>query len=94
MIHKAFYICLLPLLLNGCVGTVISGHTGHLSEDYPDIRSVPGREEAQQSRGVHEGNEKKASEADFKKLEEERAKLKARNEALRGEVLQQSANES
>lgn len=65
---------------------MISGNTGCLSEDYPDIRSVPGREEASKSRGLHEGSEKKASAADFEKLEQDRATLKARNEALREEA--------
>ena len=62
---------------------MISGHTGHLSDDYPDIRSVPSRQEASQSRGVHEGDEKKASATDFKKLEQDRTDLQVRNESLR-----------
>lgn len=74
----------LPLFLSGCtIGSIISGHTGRLSEDYPDIRSVPSRQEAIQSRGIHEGDEKEASVADFKKLEQDRTDLQVRNESLR-----------
>ncbi|MBX9787169.1 MAG: hypothetical protein K2Y08_07515 [Alphaproteobacteria bacterium] len=75
---------LLPLFLSGCtIGSIISGHTGHLSEEYPDIRSVPSRQEATQSRGIHEGDEKKASATDFKNLEQDRRDLQVRNESLR-----------
>ena len=74
----------LPFFLSGCtIGSMISGHTGRLGEDYPDIRSVPSRQEASQSRGIHEGDEKKASAADFKKLEQDRRDLQVRNESLR-----------
>ncbi|MDZ4323003.1 MAG: hypothetical protein U1A05_02810 [Alphaproteobacteria bacterium] len=74
----------LSLFLSGCtIGSMISGHTGHLSDDYPDIRSVPSRQAATQSRDVHEGDEKEASAADFKKLEQDRTDLQVRNESLR-----------
>lgn len=87
MTHKLLYFCL-PLLLTGCVGSLISGHTGQLDECYPDIRCVPPREEAEKSRGKHVGDEKEASAADFEKLEQDRAKLKDRNEALRAGAFQ------
>lgn len=77
-------LIVLPCLLSGCtIGSMISGHTGHLSEDYPDIRSVPEREEAEMSRGTHEGDEKVASAIDFEKLEQDRLDLQLRNESLR-----------
>jgi hypothetical protein len=84
MNKNALSFIALPLFLSGCtIGSMISGHTGHLSEDYPDIRSVPSRQEACQSRGIHEGDEKKASATDFKKLEQDRTDLQVRNESLR-----------
>lgn len=73
----------LPFLLSGCVGTMISGKTGHLGDDYPDIRSVPGRPEATKPRGTHEGDEKTCRSAEFTKLEQDREQIKARNQALR-----------
>ena len=77
-------LIMFPLFLSGCtIGSMISGHTGHLGDEYPDIRSVPNRQEASRSRGVHEGDEKKASAADFKKLEQDRTDLQVRNESLR-----------
>jgi hypothetical protein len=84
MNKKSLSFIALPLFLSGCtIGSMISGHTGNLSEDYPDIRSVPSRQKATQSRGVHEGDEKKASATDFKKLEQDRTDLQVRNESLR-----------
>lgn len=71
------------LLLTGCVGSLISNKTGYLNEEYPDIRSVPERMEANKSRGLHEGDEKKSRAADFKKLEQDREQTKARDQALR-----------
>jgi len=82
MRKNIFYI-LCPLLLSGCVASWISGDTGYLSEDYPDIRTVPERPAACAPRGLHEGDEKLARASDFKKLEEDREQVKARNEALR-----------
>ena len=90
MTYRALSCLFLSLLLTGCVGTVISGNTGNLDQDYPDIRSVPGREEATESRGIHEGDEKEASELDYEKLDQDREALKARNEALRKEAFSES----
>lgn len=91
MNNNALILIMLPLFLSGCtIGSMISGHTGHLSEDYPDIRSVPSRQEASQSRGIHEGNEKEASAADFKELEQERTDLQVRNESLRENAFSKS----
>lgn len=81
--NKNIIYILCPVFLSGCVGSWISGHTGYLSEEYPDIRTVPERAAACASRGFHEGDEKAARAADFKKLEEDREKMKARSEALR-----------
>ena len=72
-----------PLLLSGCVGSMIAGKTGHLADDYPDIRNVPGRPEATLPRGTHEGDEKTCRSAEFTKLEQDREQIKARNQALR-----------
>lgn len=92
MNQKLFYL-MIPLLLTGCVGTWISGNTGYLDETYPDIRTVPEREEASKSRGLHTGNEKTSRAKDFKKLEQDRAKIKARDEALREEFFPEARNE-
>ena len=80
---KPFFYLIPPLLLTGCIGAWISGNTGYLGEGYPDIRTVPERKEAIAPRGLHEKEEKTSRAADFKKLEEEREKINARNEALR-----------
>ena len=72
-----------PLFLTGCVGSWISGHTGYIHEDYPDIRTVPEREIASVDRGLHEEGEKASRTTDFKSLEEAREKIKARDQALR-----------
>jgi len=77
-------LCLIiPLFLTGCVGTLISGHTEHLGEEFPDIRAVPERAEACKSHGLHKGVEKTARTNDFKRLEQIREQVKARNQALR-----------
>jgi len=57
--------------------------SGYTREDYPDIRTVPERAEALKPRGQHEGEEAASRAAEFKRLQEDREKLKARNEALR-----------
>lgn len=82
MSKNIIYI-LCPVFLSGCVGSWISGNTGYLSEEYPDIRTVPERPAASAPRGLHEGDEKVARAADFKQLEKDREQVKARNEALR-----------
>ena len=73
----------MPLLLTGCIGSLISGNQGYLNEGYPDIRNVPERAEASKPRGLHEGDEKKSRAADFKKLEQSLEQIKARDDALR-----------
>ena len=73
----------MPLLLTGCIGSLIGGHTEYLREDYPNILTVPEREEAIKPRGLHKGNEKKSRAGDFKQLEQTREQIKARDEALR-----------
>lgn len=80
---KQLISLVLPLLLTGCIGSWISGKTGYLKEEYPDIRSVPERAEATCSRGLHEGKEETCRQGDFKSLEQEREKIKARDQAIR-----------
>lgn len=81
--YKNILYLIAPLFLTGCVGSLISGHTERLSDKFPDIREVPGREEATKSYGLHKGAEKTTREADFKKLEQDREEVNARNQALR-----------
>jgi hypothetical protein len=71
------------LLLTGCIGSMISGDTGYMCEEFPDIRTVPERVKACEPRGTHKGVEKECRSTDFKKLEEDREKIKARDQALR-----------
>lgn len=82
MKHKIIYLSPL-LLLTGCIGSIISGDTGYLCEEYPTFDKFPSRCEATKSRGTHKGDEKQSRAADFKQLEEDREKIKARDQALR-----------
>lgn len=61
-----------------------------MGEEYPDIRSVPEREEALASRCIHEINEERERRVDFKRLEQYREKITARDEALRERLFPQS----
>lgn len=72
----------LPFILSGCIGCWIGGHTNRFGDEFPDIRKVPERAEATASRGTHGGNEQVERAADFKELESDREKIKARVEAL------------
>lgn len=72
-----------PLLLSGCIGSLISGNTGYLEEDYPDIRAVPERKEATTPRGLHTGEEKASRATEMKNLKQDREKIIARDQALR-----------
>lgn len=72
-----------PLLLSGCIGSLISGNTGYLEQDYPDIRTVPERKEATVSRGLHKGQEASSRAAELKSLKQDREKIRARDQALR-----------
>lgn len=80
---KILLLLVLPLSLTGCIGTLISGNTGYLGEDYPDIRTVPEREVANVTRGCHEGAETASRATEFQKLEQDREKIVARDQALR-----------
>ncbi len=81
---KQKIIYLLPLfLLSGCIGSIISGDTGYICEEFPDIRTVPERSKACAPRGTHKGEEKQSRCTDFKKLEQDREQIKARDQALR-----------
>ena len=73
----------MPLFLTGCIGSFLSGRTEYLHEGYPNILTVPEREEASRPRGFHVGDERKSRAAEFKKLEQAREEIKARDEALR-----------
>ncbi len=72
---------------------MISGHTEYLKEGYPNILSVPEREEASQSRYEGGRDEKKSRAADFDELEKTREKIKVRDEALREGRFPVSQNE-
>lgn len=82
MIKKLFYLTL-PLSLTGCVGSLVSGQTEYMGEGYPDIRSVPEREEACQTRGAHETDECTSRAVELEKLQTDWEQLNARNQALR-----------
>jgi hypothetical protein len=76
-------LLLLPLFsLTGCIGGLFL-ETNYGRDEYPDIRTVPEREEALKPRGQHEGEEAESRSAEFQRLQEDREKIKARNEALR-----------
>lgn len=87
---KILLLLVLPLFLTGCIGTLISGNTGYLGEDYPDIRTVPEREAANVTRGCHKGAEAVSRATEFKKLEQDREKIMARDQALREKAFQTS----
>jgi hypothetical protein len=81
---KILLLLTLPLSLSGCtIGALISGNTGYLEENYPDIRTVPEKAEASASRGCHGGEEIVSRAAEFKQLEQDREKIMARDQALR-----------
>jgi len=81
---KILLLLTLPLSLSGCIiGSLVSGDTCYLGEDYPDIRTVPERAEAKAPRGCHKGSEAISRATEFKKLEQDREKIMARDEALR-----------
>jgi len=82
MNQKILYL-ISPLFLTGCIGSLIGGYTERLCDEYPDIRTVPEREEASAPRGLHEGEEKASREIEFKNLEQAREQIKARDQALR-----------
>ena len=81
--NKNYLYIMIPLFLSGCIGSLIGGHTEYLKEGYPNILTVPEREEANQPRGLHEGEEKQSRAAEFKELEKAREAIKVRDEALR-----------
>jgi hypothetical protein len=82
MIQKLIYISI-PLLLTGCVGSFFTGQSEYFGEGYPDIRTVPGREEALAPRGLHEGEEAASRAGDVKRLAQDWEKINARDKALR-----------
>ena len=82
MTQKLLYLCI-PFFLTGCVGAIITGQTEYMGEGYPDIRTVPERCEALEPRGLHQGDENCSRAVDLEKLEQDWAKIKARDAALR-----------
>jgi hypothetical protein len=62
---------------------MVTGQDEYLDACYPDIRTVPSREESLCSRGCHETEEKAARASDFKKLSQDWEKINARDKALR-----------
>lgn len=85
MSQKLLSFCI-PLLLTGCVGSIITGQTAYFGEEYPDVRTVPEREDAIAPRGLHEKDEKASRAVDFKQLEQDWEKITARDKALREEA--------
>jgi hypothetical protein len=81
--NRLAFLLIFPLLLTGCIGSFFSGQTEYLSEQYPDIRTVPVRKEAVAPRGLHEGEEQASRNADLKNLEQDWKKIHARDKALR-----------
>jgi hypothetical protein len=92
MKQKLFYLSL-PLFLTGCIGSVILDQTEHIDECYPDIRTVPEREEALCPRGLHEGEEKVSRATDLKQLSQDWEKIKARDSALREKIFPPQSEE-
>lgn len=85
MYQKLLYFTV-PLVLTGCIGSMITGQTEYIGEEYPDIRKVPERAVATTPRGLHEGEEKAARSVDLKKLKQDWEKITERNQALREEA--------
>lgn len=84
---------LLPLCLTGCVGSLITGQSEYLDECYPDIRTVPSREEALCARAPHTVEEKAERAHDFQQLSQDWEKITARDKALRERLFPQSDEE-
>lgn len=85
MNQKLAYLCL-PFFLTGCVGAIFTGQTEYIGDGFPDIRTVPEREEALEPRGQHRGNEIESRAVDLKKLQKDWEKINARDKALREEA--------
>lgn len=83
---QKFLFLMTPFLLAGCVGSLISGNTSYLNDEYPDIRAVPERQEACAPRGTHEKEELASRDIEFKKLAEIRKNVNERDNALRKEA--------
>ncbi len=81
--NKNLLFLIFPLFLSGCVGFLVWDDTGCWDEDFPDIRTVPNRECARAPRCVKEREEACVRMNDFKKLEQEREQIVARDQALR-----------
>jgi hypothetical protein len=73
----------LPLLLSGCIGTMMWGNTSYLDEQYPDIRTVPTRAEAIAPRCPCGGDEKVIRAQDLNLLQQDRKRMHERDKTLR-----------
>jgi hypothetical protein len=93
MSQKLLYFSI-PLFLTGCIGSMITGQTEYLAEGFPDIRTVPERDEAIASRGLHAGEEKASRAVDLKQLGQDWKKINARDKALREEAFPVKAKEA
>lgn len=83
MIQKLFYVITLPFFLTGCIGSILSGQTEYMDEGFPDIRTVPEREEALAPRGLHQEEENVSRAADLRQLSQDWEQITARDKALR-----------
>jgi len=81
--NKNYLYVMMPFLLTGCIGSLIEGHTEYVNDCFPNILTVPEREEATRPRGLHKGDEKESRSREFKTLEQAREEIRARDEALR-----------
>lgn len=81
--NKNFLLLIFSLFLSGCVDPVVWDDTPYWNEDFPNFIGFPSRCAAIASRGVHEGEEMADRLNDFKKLEQEREQITARDQALR-----------
>ncbi len=78
---------LISLLLSGCAGTfLLCGEGGYIDAPFPDIRTVPSREEATCPRRPLE----KKTEDALENLERERNRIKGRDKALREKIFPES----
>jgi hypothetical protein len=85
MKKQLLYLCI-PLLLTGCIGSLIFNQTEYLNENFPDIRNVPERTEAIASRGIHQEEETASRAIDLKELKQDWEKITARDKALREQL--------
>ena len=82
---KNILLLSIPFFLSGCVGSwVHEGRGQYLTEEFPDIRTVPSRDKEEAMRKSND--EEKENRDDLKALEQLREQIKARDEALREKI--------